>query len=220
MKKYLLTLAASVFMVSVAMSQTFSLEAKNVMVTGNVDDYLIYNVDVYNNTNEELTIFWKTLDNSLNSSWDYTICDNAICYIGVPDSASFNPIEPNDKGFMKLSVGFEDVPGDGSVTFVLYNEADPQESDTLTFNVSATSTGIAENRFSQLKIYPNPAVDYIAIPADMKMLNAAIYNVTGQIISNVSIEKSAVNVSGLTKGMYILKITTSEGAYIGRFIKN
>jgi hypothetical protein len=72
------------------------------------------------------------------------------------------------------------------------------------------------------KIYPNPTHDNITIeiPGQPKNINTQIYNNIGQIINEQNIENNEqINVSNLKEGIYIIKATTKNHTYTGKFIK-
>jgi hypothetical protein len=76
---------------------------------------------------------------------------------------------------------------------------------------------LLDNRIS---LYPNPATDQLFITADIGAFeNCTMYTASGQKVMEVFICENSVTVSGLTKGLYFLEFTSSEGKTIKRFIK-
>ncbi len=77
------------------------------------------------------------------------------------------------------------------------------------------------------KLFPNPATDriYLELNTESWQLSTGemeIYNTFGEKMSNVSAnilgEKIAVDVSGLSPGMYFLSYNTKEGKFVEKFI--
>lgn len=70
-----------------------------------------------------------------------------------------------------------------------------------------------------VSVYPNPVKDdvHIAMPTSVQLEKVEIYNALGQFLS----QKNTVDfsVSALAEGLYLLKITTSEGILYKKFIK-
>ena len=66
---------------------------------------------------------------------------------------------------------------------------------------------------SEVSIYPNPAYGSITITATNKMNQIIITNLICQRVysQTCDIEKAEVNIAGLPKGVYIVKVTDSEG---------
>lgn len=73
------------------------------------------------------------------------------------------------------------------------------------------------NSFS---IYPNPANEIINLDID-KSFNYNIYNLIGKLLVKGKSNQKSINVSNLSKGIYLLEIETFENKiYIQKFIKN
>lgn len=79
------------------------------------------------------------------------------------------------------------------------------------------------NKTVAISLFPNPAKDIInvVVPANKKGV-ASIISVDGRTVkSNINIvqNNNTINVSQLARGIYILKIETTEGTEMNRFIK-
>jgi aminopeptidase N len=87
------------------------------------------------------------------------------------------------------------------------------------------SLGISTVTQQKISIYPNPANDYIEFMiADKLVEEVAILNISGQEVfskpfSKIN-EKIKVEISQLSKGIFILKVKTGNGVYSGMFVKN
>lgn len=69
-------------------------------------------------------------------------------------------------------------------------------------------------------IWPNPATDIINVSvADEEIESVEIENMEGIVVKVVTDEPATVNVSDLYMGVYIVKATTSNGVYVGKFVK-
>lgn len=66
---------------------------------------------------------------------------------------------------------------------------------------------------SELKIYPNPSKDRVYLESINSIEKIEIYNIVGQKISEESIysNSTSINMEGLHKGTYLIKVYTSEG---------
>lgn len=76
---------------------------------------------------------------------------------------------------------------------------------------------IDENPYqNKLFIYPNPAAESLCIQSDRIGQNAALYNVIGQKVKDITIESShqIIDIKYLPKGMYILKFDDNQIAKI------
>jgi len=77
---------------------------------------------------------------------------------------------------------------------------------------SSVGTEDFERPVAQLKVYPNPASDYVHLapqPGET-IVRSTLYNVRGQLIQS-SDYKNQLAVSSLPEGVYILRVTSTQG---------
>lgn len=75
---------------------------------------------------------------------------------------------------------------------------------------------------SEVKLYPNPAVNNIYLQLPNSLVNSVkIYNVIGSQVMDFVISNDTENldISSLPTGMYMLKVETSDGRGVKKFIK-
>ncbi len=108
--------------------------------------------------------------------------------------------------FVRVLLGFTNNGSD-----VFYDEVMVTDG-TLSVNESNLIAGI--------RVYPNPAIDVlkVKIPASVEILTANVYDVIGRSTA-VKIENNEINVSSLTKGVYVLSLETSAGSFTQKIIK-
>ncbi|MCQ2229298.1 MAG: choice-of-anchor D domain-containing protein [Bacteroidales bacterium] len=73
-----------------------------------------------------------------------------------------------------------------------------------------------------IAVYPNPATDYIVVELSNEVSGTIeIYSINGSmVIADKYVGKQkTVNVSGLTSGMYIVRVVTAEKMYVKQWIK-
>lgn len=80
-----------------------------------------------------------------------------------------------------------------------------------------TYLGLNEVAQSKIRIYPNPAKDFIIINSDEKLQSAAIYDNLGRLIKKENSDK--LDISGLEKGSYLIQIKTKSGETVQKLIK-
>lgn len=68
-------------------------------------------------------------------------------------------------------------------------------------------------------IYPNPASDVLNIQAEQKITKIEIFDLSGKLLIS-KYNKENINISNLSKGIYIIKIHTLLGTSNSKFIKN
>jgi aminopeptidase YwaD len=78
---------------------------------------------------------------------------------------------------------------------------------------------IATNTLESIKIYPNPAKDYlnIELPKDIKKFNIEITDLTGKTLLNKENE-TKINVSGLTNGAYLCSVKANDKTVVRKII--
>lgn len=81
------------------------------------------------------------------------------------------------------------------------------------------SLAVTDVKKNNISVYPNPAVDVINISNVSSKTKFEIYNVGGQLV-NQGTTDGKVNVSKLTKGVYILTVESNGEKSQTKFIKN
>lgn len=90
--------------------------------------------------------------------------------------------------------------------------------DNITFGV-VTSISTKEN--GKLKIYPNPVINQFTIEGVENIASVRVYNIIGQIVFSRFDGASTLNISSLTKGVYIVRVENSSGErFISKILKN
>jgi PKD repeat protein len=83
--------------------------------------------------------------------------------------------------------------------------------DTICKTVVIVVTNITEHDGSNFKIYPNPTKDYITITGSVGVV-VSIYDLNGKLMQTTKLtqEKNILNITQLSKGIYLLKNNTNE----------
>ena len=82
-------------------------------------------------------------------------------------------------------------------------------------------TGLENNEFeSEVSIYPNPAKDYFCINSSAPIKQLIICNLLGQKLKeyNTSEITSSIDIIGLNKGVYVVKIYTDKAVFSQKII--
>lgn len=92
-------------------------------------------------------------------------------------------------------------------------------SQPLNFVVSS----IKKNNFATIELYPNPTKNILKLnlPKQMNQADIIIYDVNGNRIhqEQSNNKETKIDVSNLSKGMYLLNCITEDGIYQNKFIK-
>lgn len=102
-----------------------------------------------------------------------------------------------------------------NVTGVIFNP----KKDIISNNSTAVLTNQSYELDEKVSVYPNPASTElnIQIPSNVSIEAVVIYNALGQKVFES--KAPVVDVNSLSDGAYFLKITTSEGLVLKKFIK-
>jgi hypothetical protein len=245
-KKLLLT--ATLFAVSftVVNAQDFVLKAdtmtKNttgVTTITNVcetDAVIFYNY-VYNNTTATLPAFhWQIIQKSLPFGWYVCqFCDNNLCRTGTSPEIANNQeviaseIEVGDSTAQLEPAITVPADADNGVGILRVRVWTANTTDTATYIINKTPTGISKIAVNdtRVNIYPNPANNSVLIYAEKSLnpANVSVISISGQTVYNtafnVSKEVSDINISALSKGTYMVRLTDTKGQLITsrKFIK-
>jgi hypothetical protein len=83
------------------------------------------------------------------------------------------------------------------------------------FNVSTT---IQNQAVDMVKYFPNPVVETIIFPNISNGI-LSIYDITGSLKLQEKITKTSIDLSMLSKGLYIFKVKSANFTYSGKFVK-
>jgi hypothetical protein len=135
----------------------------------------------------------------------------------LPEGTQFEPYleaEAMDENAKTVINPAFQLPGDATVDIYaenLYN--------TKRYIVHYTiETGIGNEILPLVQVYPNPATDQLFING-VKDTRISIYSVDGKLIKSIeSFTGTAIDVSEIRNGIYVLHITTSDGNVIRKKI--
>lgn len=78
---------------------------------------------------------------------------------------------------------------------------------------------IQENFAAQIKLYPNPATDYITIKSSYPIKNYIVYNIYGQMVTDGK-NLETLNISKLCPALYFIQLNCGNYTIKKNFIKN
>lgn len=85
--------------------------------------------------------------------------------------------------------------------------------------VNMTTVGIQQINVINMSISPNPVKNVLNINAEEKINKLSIYNINGSLVQHYENGNNSIDVSYLTKGMYILVVQSEKGISQNKFIK-
>ena len=128
-----------------------------------------------------------------------------------------------DDAFPKDAAEDTDTDGDG-----MGNNTDPDDDndgikDEDDLNpTDPDNTGIVDSRITAVKLYPNPASDYLVLSAEEGIIKAyRIISITGSVIIDREVHstETRIDISSFKCGLYSVVIQSQNGTAIHKFIK-
>ncbi|SFB79707.1 T9SS type A sorting domain-containing protein [Kaistella jeonii] len=140
------------------------------------------------------------LDGSGNIAWQKSLG-------GSGDDGGVSIQQSIDGGYI-IAGGSTSSNGDVTVNHGYY--------DYWIVKLSAEGLATQEADFTKINIYPNPIKDILNFSEEVS--NVKITDVSGTMVKQISAKGKSIDVSALTKGVYIISATTRAGETVNRKI--
>jgi len=89
----------------------------------------------------------------------------------------------------------------------------------LPFKVYSGTSIFNNYAVSDIKVYPNPAEDFLFIESDKNIERVEIYDLFGKLLKQFNPNKNYINVSELKQGMYLIKIYDGKSNSLFKVLK-
>ena len=108
---------------------------------------------------------------------------------------------------------------DGTINVYLAADTSVQ-GGPITFDVSCAGLSINDFDLSDLKLYPNPVNgDYITIQSSLSgEKNIEVYDITGKRLINTILNSDKLNISSVSSGVYLVKVTIQGQTKVSKLI--
>lgn len=176
------------------------------------------NISVTNNS-ENANVFEFNLINNVN--WNATSDQNWLSLSSVKltqDKNGLNVLSGNGDAKLTLTAETNNSVNSRSGT-VLINGDGGVASKTIV----VTQTGLLSSQEAKTfvtVIYPNPTSDILNIQTEQKISKIEILDTSGKLVKSNSGSGKTINVSNLSKGIYLIKIYSDKNIINSKFIKN
>ena len=140
--------------------------------------------------------------------------------LGVWGTTNFDDASPNwypvYNGMSDVKVTDLELRDDNAVFASTYGRG------IFSSQFTSDITSVQEGDLVEIKVYPNPAADFInvTIPHDISAV-ARIYDINGREVLHKNIENShrvSFDISALSKGYYFVQLTNDQEKYTAKFI--
>lgn len=129
-------------------------------------------------------------------------------------------------GFLDNAYFLTELPEDPTVLTILAGQFLDEPyvlSGTIPENTvyEFQNTTLDISNFTDLyfDLYPNPATDIINVKTELSKFEIEIFNLLGQIVIKSSNDKE-INISNLTEGAYLVRISSNNKTFTKKIIKN
>ena len=222
MKKNLLFLF--LIITSFVQAQVIKIEPATVVQTLNNQNLsdpflqLQFYAKVTNLTNQEVRLKWKRVVIDQPLDWDTQVCDNNLCYTPIVSSNIDAALGLNQPVLIKPDTSFEiglyivpnGASGKGKFQLIFSLVSTPDTPiDTVTFDISINQTTSTNNiSKSDIRVFPNPAVNYFEVTTDSDIDRIVVYNLLGREVRayrSFGIGQQ-YDLSGLPDGLYLVSL--------------
>ncbi|WP_299114126.1 T9SS type A sorting domain-containing protein [uncultured Winogradskyella sp.] len=176
----------------------------------------IATLDLTNNLNLKTLLCHQnninTLDLSNNYQLVYLACNsNSLTYLNVKNGNNINVTNFQAQSNLLNCIEVDDAN---------YSEVNWTDVDFgVSFNEDCSNLSIDELLVDEIQIYPNPTTDRITIKnIKHQDRNFELYDVSGKMI--IKTNSDSIDVSGLSSGMYYLKIFSNNTILTKKIFKN
>ncbi|MDG1476209.1 MAG: T9SS type A sorting domain-containing protein [Vicingaceae bacterium] len=171
-----------------------------------------------------------SLNGNIDTAWTHLVVTysgtSVIYYInGVSSGGGFtaNPF-PGSSGSAKLFVGSQNGTSrffTGAIDDIkIYDEIISAATVLALYNESNPTVGVNENpKPNQITLYPNPSSSTLNINSSDAVEQIRLIDLTGKTIETIIKPNNTIDISLLSKGVYLLQIQSEKGISHKRFIK-
>ena len=85
--------------------------------------------------------------------------------------------------------------------------------------VDPATLSVEENTLSAFSLYPNPVKNTLNIESQDAISNVTVYNLLGKEVISSNTVKNTLDVSTLSNGVYVIKLTSDIGVATKKFVK-
>ena len=99
---------------------------------------------------------------------------------------------------------------------------DPLMDGVYIWSGTCDSLGVSDNALAGFSYYPNPATEVLSLKSASNIESVSLFNLLGQqvISTEIGATTSDINLSGLTAGTYIMKVTVDGQTGTYKVLKN
>ncbi|MBX2816469.1 MAG: T9SS type A sorting domain-containing protein [Saprospiraceae bacterium] len=161
------------------------------------------------NTSEDTKTFrWIRSTESASDGWASAICDFNACYSTSVDS-SITDVElgPGDSTNLDVHIRPMGIEGKAHIRLLIFEVGNPENRIEGNYLFNQTLSNADQAPQVNLKVYPNPAVDYFQLSDYQDISKVVLYTMAGREIKSFKVyPNEKFDVSHLHRGMYLVRL--------------
>lgn len=223
MKNWITACACLAIGISAQANGTYSIvESKNSTFYVPHSDFTDCTIHIRSNITDSLHMAYERIEMNVPSGWGANLCDNAVCYGDLHSAANMAAFKAPTEAYMKITVNPMGIAGTAVVKYAVWDLNNPNQRDTLTFNIVVFWGASADQAAKALAgmVGPNPFTSNLQVSnAGLDAADYGIYDAMGREVVRFRMEASEIRdvpLEALPRGIYILR----RGAAAVRVIKD
>lgn len=178
---------------SMVFSQAYSHSPNDSLIANtSVNNPVTMNITQVHLNNDTLQFVWKKLSVALPNDWTAQICDNQACNASLIDSSTTLPVLPGDDGLMLIHCYPNNNPGTGIIRYTIYEVHSPNQVDTLTWIINASSTAGIHESVTSVPAYTLAGNRFQLTEKGVGFTNLALFDLNGKELFSSVIPNSEI----------------------------
>ena len=176
------------------------------------DDDITAKGFIKNESADTITVMWKRNIISLKDGWETAVCDKNLCYVPSYGETSATDgtnlvLAPGEESNFDVHVYPDGTEGFAIVEVTATDITNAGNTVTGRYEFNQMSTSTFDFKKTDIKIYPNPTVDFISLTDDNQVERLIIYNIVGRPVKLFNANYSNhYDVMDLPTGMYLVRL--------------
>ena len=172
---------------------------------------------ITNDGDQAVDLLWRRVIDDLPTEWDSWVCDINLCYTPATFVTPANKpvtINPGAAATMDAHVDPNDTPGEGVYRVEIFTTTDTTVLATLeyNYNISEATSTFESGPAPSIRLFPNPAINYVRLKNDRQVSRVVFYNIIGKEVLAYNHRPGAEHsVSHLPSGMYLVGMYDKTG---------
>ena len=156
-----------------------------------------------------------SITNVGSSGFNVHLSKSGIGYLMRVDADTGIESDNYDQGMTVTVTGIGGQFADNSAPFDNGYQIQPRYETDIEI-VLSTSRIEDENA---IKMYPNPVANVMQIETEFDVQQIEVFSILGNRVASFNGNLNSISLGNLNKGMYVLRIRTTEGVFAGEFLK-